>query len=74
MPVTKRRDEDFPAELRHDADAGRVVTPGYTLLNREDWERLIERVLDERDGKIAWERRNDPITGTMDEMREKYGL
>ena len=76
MPVTQRRDEELPADLRHDADSGPVITPNYAVLNREDWERLIERALDERDFKIAWERRKagDPEDATLDELIEKYGL
>jgi hypothetical protein len=78
VPITRRKsDDELPERLRHDADAGPVVMPHYTVLNRKDWERLeqlIESAMDERDGKIAWERRNDPITATWEEVREKYGL
>ena len=75
MPVTRRKsDAELPERLRHDADAGPVILPNYAVVNRKDWERLIERALDDRDGEIAWGRRNDPITATWDEVREKYGL
>jgi hypothetical protein len=46
--------------------------PSYTLLNRGDWERLIDHI----DGKIAWERRNradpDDEGVTLDELAKKY--
>ena len=74
VPVTRRRDDELPAALRHDADAGPVVMPGYTLLNRGDWERLIDHI----DGKIAWERRKradpDDEGVTLDELAKKYDL
>jgi hypothetical protein len=74
VPVTRRRDDELPAALRHDADAGPVVMPGYTLLNRGDWERLIDHI----DGKIAWERRKradpDDEGVTLDELAEKHEL
>jgi hypothetical protein len=48
--------------------------PGYTLLNRGDWERLIDHI----DGKIAWERRQradpDDEGVTLDELAKKYDL
>jgi hypothetical protein len=48
--------------------------PGYTLLNRRDWERLIDHI----DGKIAWERREraDPdVEGvTLNELVAKYDV
>jgi hypothetical protein len=78
MPVTRRKSNDeLPESLRHDADAGPVVMPGYTVLSERDWDRL----LDDRLGKIAWGRRNDPVTATWDpvtatwdEVRKKHGL
>jgi hypothetical protein len=75
MPAKLRKsDDDLPEALRHEADMGPVIMPGYTVLNRGDWERFLELAMDERDGRIAWERRNDPITATWDEVRKKYGL
>jgi ribonuclease HI len=77
MPVTRRKsDTELSESLRHDADEGPVVMPGYTVLNREDWVRLLELAKDELDFKIAWKRRNrgEPEGATLDEMREKYGL
>jgi hypothetical protein len=43
MPVTRRKsDADLSESLRHEADAGPVVMPNYTLLSRADWERVSE--------------------------------
>lgn len=71
MPVTRRKsDAELPESLRHDADAGPVVMPGYTVLNRGDWERLLDHI----DGMIARERRDEPEGATLDELAEKYGL
>jgi len=80
MPVTRRRtDRGLSDSLKHAADAGPVVMPGYTVLKHDDWTRLlelIEEATDERDFKIAWDRRRrgEPEGATLDEMREKYGL
>jgi hypothetical protein len=79
MPFTRRKDTELSEELRHDADEGPVIMPSYTILNREDWTRLLELAeaeLDEREFKIAWDRRcrGEPEGVTLDEMREKYGL
>jgi hypothetical protein len=73
MPVTVRKtDSELPENLRHGADSGPVVMPGYTVLNREDWDRLLEMT----DFKIAWDRgsRSEPEGATLDELAEKYGL
>lgn len=76
MAVIQRKDTDLSEALRHDADRGPVVTPHYAVLKRGDLERLVGLIDDELDFKIAWERRkrDEPITATWDEMREKYGL
>jgi hypothetical protein len=80
MPVTVRKtDNELPADLRHDADSGPVILPSYTVLNREDWKRLLGRIdeaADEREFKIARDRRTggEAEGATLDEMREKYGL
>jgi hypothetical protein len=44
MPATRRNDDDLSESLRHDADDGPVVTPGYTVLSKDDWERLLSVV------------------------------
>ena len=80
MAVTRRKtDLELSESLRRDADAGPVIMPGYTVVNREDWNRLLELIdetVDEREFKIAWDRRsrNEPEGATLDEMWEKYGL
>ena len=76
MPVTRRKDADLSESLRHDADTGPVIMPSYTILNRGDWDRLLDFALDQREFKIAWERRSqgEPEGATLDEMRETYGL
>jgi hypothetical protein len=80
MPVTVRKtDNELPEDLRHDADSGPVILPSYTVLNREDWKqllRLIDEATDEREFKVARDRRNggEAEGATLDEMREKYGL
>jgi hypothetical protein len=76
MPITVRKIDELPEDLRHDADAGPVIMPGYTVLNRKDWERLTELAFEEQDFKIAWARRSrgEPEGATLDELAEKYGL
>jgi len=80
MPVTVRKtDSELPEELRRDADSGPVIMPSYTVLNHDDWKRLLELVdeaIDEREFKIALDRRGQAEAegASLDEMREKYGL
>jgi hypothetical protein len=40
MVTERKSDAELSESLRHDADAGPVVTPNYTVLKREDWERI----------------------------------
>jgi hypothetical protein len=75
MPVTRRKsDADLSESLRHDADAGPVIMPSYTLLSKEDWDRLLDLI----DGKIARHRRAyakpDEEGVSIDEVIEKCGL
>jgi hypothetical protein len=78
MPVARRRaDNELSESLRHDADAGPVIMPSYTVLNREHWIQLLELAdasIEEREFKIAWKRRNEPEGASLDVMGEKYGL
>jgi len=78
MPVTRRKtDQGLSDSVKHDADAGPVIMPGYTVLKHDDWKRLLELVdesVDEHDFKIAWDRRSEPEGASLDELAEKYGL
>jgi hypothetical protein len=80
MPVTIRKaDTDLSESLRHEADAGPVITPSYMVLNRKDLAWLLERIdaaIDEREFEIAWQRRSEgePEGASLDDMREMYGL
>jgi hypothetical protein len=73
VPVTVRKtDNELPEDVRHDADSGPVIMPGYTVLSRGDWDRLLEIA----DFKVAWDRRKrgEPEGATLDELAEKYKL
>ncbi len=75
MPVTRRKsDSELSESIRHDADAGPVIMPGYTVVSHAYWERLLERV----DAEIAWDRRArakpDEEGVSLDELIEKYDL
>ena len=48
VPMTYRPDEDLTAELRALADTGPVLSSGYVLLSRRDWDRLVLFNLDLR--------------------------
>jgi hypothetical protein len=76
MPVTRRKSNDLPDDIRRQADAGPVVMPDYTVLSREDWDRLIDLAIDEREFKIAYERyqHGEPDGATLEVMCKKYGL
>ena len=77
MAVIQRKDDtEISESLRRDADKGPVITPHYAVLNREAYARFVELIQDDLDGAIAWERRkrDEPITGTWDEVRKEYGL
>jgi hypothetical protein len=41
MSMPYRSDEDLTAELRALADVAPVLSPGYVLLSRRDWDRLV---------------------------------
>ena len=73
MPVTRSQHDDLPEDVRHQADEGPVVMPGYTVLSGRDWERLQDHI----DGLIASQRRSrhDDDEGVgLDELAERYGL
>jgi len=80
MPITVRKaDTDLSETLRHEADAGPVITPSYMVLNRKDLAWLLERIdakIDEREFEIAWQRRSEgePEGASLDDMRQKDGL
>jgi hypothetical protein len=73
MPVTQRKHDDLPEDVRRQADAGPVVMPGYTVLSRRDRKRLQDHI----DGLIASQRRSrhDDDEGVgLDELAERHGL
>jgi len=72
--IRKPTDAGLSEDIKHEADKGAVVTPGYIVLRRDAYQRLS----DEFDDQLAAEamgRDKDFQEGpSLEDVRKEYGL
>ena len=76
MTITRKSsDAGLGDDIRQDAAKGPVITPGYVVLTRDTFERLMDDRFDEQLGMIGLERSREPQEGpTLEEVKKEYGL